>query len=91
MQMSTGDDSEYKRGIRDALNECLRIGAPPTVRWSLDQLLQSEIPGNVGEGDYAEGYSHGRQDTLREVAALLRSFGLFRGSDAAEAVERIKR
>lgn len=84
------ETADYKRGIRDALNECLRIQAPPNVRWNLQQLLQSEIP-QAAQSEYAEGYSHGRQDCLREVAALLRTYGLFTGRDAAEAVEKVKR
>jgi hypothetical protein len=79
---------EYKRGVRDALDECLRIGVPANVRWNLSQLLQSELP---PPEDYAAGYRHGREDALKEAASLLRTYGLFRGVDAAEAVERVKR
>jgi hypothetical protein len=80
--------SDYKRGVQDALNECLRIQAPANVRWNLQQLLQTELP---TPEEYAEGYSHGRQDALREAAAVLRRYGLFTGANAAEAVEGIKR
>jgi hypothetical protein len=81
---------DYKRGVRDALNECLRIEAPAKVRWNLTQLLQSEAPRDADDS-YAEGYRHGRMDALKEAAAVLRKYGLFLGKDAAEAVERIKR
>lgn len=81
---------DYKRGVQDALNECLRLQAPANVRWNLSQLLQSEVPQNPDDS-YAEGYVHGREDALKEAAALLRTFGLFTGKDAVEAVERIKR
>jgi hypothetical protein len=82
---------EYKRGVRDALDECLRIGAPANVRWNLSQLLQSEIPAQGSPEDYAEGYRHGREDALKEAASVLRRYGLFTGENAAEAMERVKR
>lgn len=82
---------DYKRGVRDALDECLRIGAPANVRWNLAQLLQTEVPGNDPDDTYAEGYRHGREDALKEAAAVLRRYGLFTGANAAEAVEGIKR
>ena len=81
---------DYKRGVQDALNECLRIGAPANVRWNLNQLLQSEMPQNADDS-YAEGYRHGREDAVAEIKALLTTYGLFTGKDAAEAVGRVKR
>lgn len=81
---------DYKRGVRDALNECLRVEAPANVRWNLNQLLQTETP-HTADDSYAEGYRHGREDALKEARALLRTYGRFDGKDAAEAVERIKR
>jgi hypothetical protein len=79
---------EYKRGVRDAFNELLRINSLPLARWNLAQLLQSELP---TPEDYAEGYRHGREDALKEAASVLRRYGLFTGENAAEAVERVKR
>lgn len=81
------DDDSYRLGIRDAFNELLRINSLPLARWNLSQMLDH---GPQPE-DYASGYRHGREDALREAASVLRTYGLFRGVDAAEAVERVKR
>jgi TPP-dependent pyruvate/acetoin dehydrogenase alpha subunit len=81
--------SSYKRGVRDAIEECHRIGAPALVRWNLAQLLQAEL--SDPDDTYAEGYQHGRSDAIAEIKALLTTYGLFTGKDAAEAVGRVKR
>lgn len=83
------ESDDYKRGIRDAFNELLRINDLPLARWNLAQMLQSEL-GPQPE-DYASGYRDGRQDALAEAASVLRTFGRFDGKDAAEAVRKIKR
>lgn len=81
------DADSYRLGIRDAFNELLRIGSLPLARWNLAQMLDRAPEPE----DYASGYRHGREDALREAASVLRSYGLFRGVDAAEAVERVKK